>query len=67
MIDSKEGIYFRNKDGDSTGPLTEDEFAQICRTPAGRRIASAYRLAGGHAFPIAIQVGISNANTSFGN
>ena len=47
-----DGIYVRSKDGDSIGPLTEREFQKMCRSASGGDIASAYRLAGGHPYPI---------------
>ena len=50
-----EGIYARTQEGHTTGPLSEKDFHALCRAPAGKSFVSAYRLAAGHAYPIALK------------
>ena len=46
-----DGIYARSKDGESLGPIVEAEFRSLC---ANKSICTAYRLAGGQVYPIAV-------------
>mmetsp|Transcript_12282 Transcript_12282/g.40749 ORF Transcript_12282/g.40749 Transcript_12282/m.40749 type:complete len:145 (+) Transcript_12282:45-479(+) len=50
-----DGYYARSETGRTDGPMSEADFDRLRRTPAGKRLVSAYRLAGGHAYQISVR------------